>query len=141
MIFALCHSEPVTKPKGLTCDHKGLQFLNSWVSLFNLFLIQKTQRGTPIVFIYFSITAGLLNTVSSCVAFSQSPATEVMGLFSQSMYLGESGLTRFPCRVKSDRGLVFADGSPCSSDTDLDDILEDVPEEENPAGASIKTEV
>lgn len=55
--------------------------------------------------------------------------TEILGLFAESLYAGDGVEPRFPDTVETDRGLVFGDGSPCSSDSDLGDLLEDEPAE------------
>ena len=65
--------------------------------------------------------------------------TEILGLFAESLYLGDGAEPRFPETVETDRGLVFGDGSSCSSDSDLGDLLEDEPPEDTPT--PVKTEV
>lgn len=65
--------------------------------------------------------------------------TEILGLFAESLYRGDGAKPRFPETVETDRGLVFGDGSSCSSDSDLGDLLEDEPPEDTPT--PVKTEV
>ncbi len=62
---------------------------------------------------------------------------EILGLVAESLFLGDGG-PRFPDMVETDHGLVFGDGSPCSSDSDLGDLLEDEPAVDTPI--PVKTE-
>ena len=64
--------------------------------------------------------------------------TKILGLFAESLYRGDGAEPRFPDTVQTDHGLVFGDGSPCSSDSDLGDLLEDEPAVETPI--PVKTE-